>query len=232
MAKTAQKPTFQENQLFVAYYRTSTKDQVNGLDAQKYSIRKYVESVNGILTGEFQEHETGTSSRKRIQVYKAVATAIQSQATLIVHKIDRISRDMNFWSEVKRSNVKFLSLDNLSRSDLLADIMMSIGAHEHAWVKKRQRDAYDVLRRKGVKLGKVDNLTKSARAKAIKNSIATRRSISEFQNKTIVGHICDYRKAGWTYQKLADRLNELGHRTNKGNMFFPNTVKQLHDKFC
>jgi DNA invertase Pin-like site-specific DNA recombinase len=42
----------------------------------------------------FIEIETGTRKKKRIEIYKAIELAQKEKATLIVGKLDRLSRDV------------------------------------------------------------------------------------------------------------------------------------------
>lgn len=214
---------------FIGYIRTSTIDQVAGLEAQKTAITNYIKSVGGELVEFYQEQMTGTSKRKRVEVYKAVAAAIECNGTLVVSKIDRIGRDLGFWQEVKRSGVKFLSLDNPGGSDLIANIMMSIAESEAKWIKQRQMDSYKELKKKGRTFGKVENLTAEARERAIQNSSNTRKEMARLQNKKVIGYICDLKElANKSFGDIARRLNELGYQSSRGKKFSYTTVKQLY----
>lgn len=232
-----------QQQKFVAYLRTSTKEQQAGLEAQRTSIKAYVKSIDGILLESFEEHMTGTGKNKRVEVYKAVSLALQNDATLVVHKIDRIARDLDFWTEIKRSGVKFLALDNPSGSELLANILMSVASAEHNWMKTRQREGFAELKKQGVKFGNRKNiLNKANRKKALENSIKTRKELSKLKNSQAIGYICDMRdsqvkdKKGIlhtrTWKQIADRLNELNYKTARGKKFFPTSVKQLYEVHC
>lgn len=204
----------------IAYYRTSTKDQVNGLEAQRNAIKSYLNSIDGQLLAEYEEQETGTSKRMRIEIYKAIEQCKATGSTLIVHKIDRIARDLKFWVLLQDANIQFLSLDNIGQSKLVANILMSVASAEHEMIKERQRNAYKVMREKGIKLGNTANmLNPKSRLKAISISAKNRKEMSLLKHSIVIQHSKDYLKLGMSYTQIAKRLNEIGYRTAKKCLF-------------
>ncbi len=231
--KSKSTPKLPSKPSFIAYYRTSTAEQTAGLEAQRNSIRSYIKANDGILAGEFEEHLTGTGKKKRVEVYKAVAQALQTGSTLIVHKVDRLARDMNFWQEIKRSNVKFLSLDNPGQSEMITNILLSIAEAEANWMKKRQLEAYTQLKANGDKFGDVKTMKNpELRKKALAASIATRKELSSTKNSQVLVHICKYRNGGDTWYQIAKTLNTANHKTSRGKEFQASTVKQLYEQHC
>src|SRR5690349_10183296 len=94
---------------FVAYYRVSTKRQGLsglGLDAQREAVTSYLASVNGQLIGEFTEVEHGTRrGNGRPQFAAALALCRLQRATLCIAKLDRLSRNVAFISNLMESGV-------------------------------------------------------------------------------------------------------------------------------
>lgn len=92
---------------YVAYYRVSTQKQGStglGLQAQKNAVARHI-SDEGNLIGEFVEVETGTRKKKRVEIYKAIELAKANNAILIVAKLDRLARDVEFTSALYNANV-------------------------------------------------------------------------------------------------------------------------------
>ena len=58
------------------------------------------ESNNGNLIESFTEIETGTSKRKRTEIYKAIDFAKKNNAILVIAKIDRLARNVFFVSSL------------------------------------------------------------------------------------------------------------------------------------
>ena len=82
---------------YIAYYRVSTRKQGDsglGLDAQKRMVQGYVGST--IILNEFTEVESGTSKGKRPILQQAIQKCQDENATLVIAKIDRLSRNVNF----------------------------------------------------------------------------------------------------------------------------------------
>ena len=78
---------------FVAYFRVSTDKQGKsgaGLDAQRNDVMRF---TNGDVIAEFTDIESGAKS-DRPEYRKAIAYAIQHDATLVIAKLDRLSREV------------------------------------------------------------------------------------------------------------------------------------------
>ena len=88
-------------QRFVTYRRVSTKEQGRsglGLEAQSRDIALYLASYAEEpweVIGEFTEVDSGANA-DRPELAKAKALAKKLKATLLVAKLDRLSRDVEF----------------------------------------------------------------------------------------------------------------------------------------
>src|SRR5688500_8357428 len=103
----------EQKKKFVAYYRCSTAEQGRsglGLSAQKATVTKYV-AGNGDLIGEYTEVETGTNKRQRTEIQAAIQFAKKEKATLVIAKLDRLSRNVNFVSSLMESGIDFVACD-------------------------------------------------------------------------------------------------------------------------
>src|SRR4030095_10575243 len=90
------------NGKYVAYYRVSTEKQgVSGLglEAQKAQVAAYLNGGTWSLVGEFVEIESGKrADRPRLRA--AIAAAKKARATLLVAKLDRLTRNVHFLTHV------------------------------------------------------------------------------------------------------------------------------------
>ena len=100
----------------VAYYRVSTSEQGRsglGLEAQKTAVKDYIWRNGAILVAEFTEVESGKLN-SRTQLQAALKHARLTKSTLIVAKLDRLSRSMlDFVSIVERARKHGWSLISL-----------------------------------------------------------------------------------------------------------------------
>lgn len=217
---------------FIAYYRLSVlakdKEQANsyGFQAQHTAVEQYVERVGGNITASYQEVETGTKRRKRVEVYKAIAACKQSNSTLIVAKLDRLARDCQFVAELLNSGIKFLCVENPSATPTLLQIMASIAEAEATSIRQRIKAAFAVGKSKGKVYGRIQNLTSEGRAKAV----ATRTALADcnINNIRAKGYITVLRNNGLTYQAIADKLNSEGFLTATGKAFTPKAAQLLY----
>src|SRR5579862_7563773 len=98
---------------FVAYYRVSTQQQGRsglGLEAQRKTVTDYLNGGRWDLIGEFTEVETGKGDDaldKRPQLRAALVFCKKRKATLIIAKLDRLSRDVHFISGLLKTGVEF-----------------------------------------------------------------------------------------------------------------------------
>src|ERR1022692_2979966 len=105
---------------FVAYYRVSTQKQGMsglGLQAQRNAVSSFIKDDDNLL-GEFTEIETGTRKRKRIEIYKAIEFAKKEKAILLVAKLDRLTRDVEFTAALYNGAVEFVCVDNPNANKL------------------------------------------------------------------------------------------------------------------
>src|SRR5580692_2575113 len=90
----------------VTYIRVSTAQQGKsglGIEAQRAALARFVEAEGCEVVGEFVEVETGKGAdaiERRPQLAAARATARKAKAAVLVAKLDRLSRDVAFISDL------------------------------------------------------------------------------------------------------------------------------------
>ena len=93
---------------YVIYKRVSTKRQGQsglGLEAQQEICLKYISEAGGVLVAAYQDIESGTH-RKRPGLLKAIERCKQENATLVIAKLDRLARDIEFTFKVINSGIQ------------------------------------------------------------------------------------------------------------------------------
>jgi DNA invertase Pin-like site-specific DNA recombinase len=106
-------------QRYVAYYRVSTKRQARsrlGLEDQRRKIHAFLKRGGSELLAEYTEHESAyRPARKtlatRPMLRDAIALCRETQATLLVATLHRLSRSFAFIASLMESDVRFLSVD-------------------------------------------------------------------------------------------------------------------------
>src|SRR5436190_2168654 len=96
---------------FLAYYRVSTASQSAsglGLEAQAATVRQF--AGGNPIVREYTDVESGKHD-DRPQLALALAECRRRRATLLIAKLDRLSRNVRFVAELMDSGVDFVACD-------------------------------------------------------------------------------------------------------------------------
>jgi DNA invertase Pin-like site-specific DNA recombinase len=140
---------------FVAYYRVSTVKQGRsglGLEAQREAVRTFLNGGNWALLGEHTEVESGKVDN-RPELTKALSACHLTGATLVIAKLDRLSRDTHFLLGLEKAGVDFVAADMPTANRLTVRLMAVIAQEEREMIAKRTKDALAAAKARGVKLG-------------------------------------------------------------------------------
>ncbi|WP_189413656.1 recombinase family protein, partial [Neogemmobacter tilapiae] len=139
----------------VAYERVSTARQGQsglGLEAQRKVIEDHARQTGAILAGRFTEVESGRKA-DRPELGKALHLAKVTGATLVIAKLDRLSRNAAFLLALRDSGVRFLACDMPQANDLTVGIMALVAEAEREAISRRTKEALAAARARGTKLG-------------------------------------------------------------------------------
>lgn len=207
------------SQKFVTYLRVSTQRQgISGLGilAQREAIANYLNGVNGAeVVAEFEEHETGRGSNalaKRPQLAAALTLCKKTGATLLVGKLDRLSRNVRFISELMESRVRFVACDLPEANELTLHMMAAFAQYEAKRISERTRDALRAAKGRGVRLG----ATGPANLKA---NIEQRQREADSFALSLAPVINGFRAQGMSQRKMVDALNRLNIRAARGGQW-------------
>jgi DNA invertase Pin-like site-specific DNA recombinase len=216
---------------YIAYYRVSRKEQGIsglGLSAQRSSVEKYVSSQDGTILNEYTEIETGTNKRKRIEIQKAIQMAKSENAVLVIAKLDRLSRNVNFISSLMDSGIEFIAVDMPTANNFTIHIFSALAEQEAKLISSRTKQALAELKKKGLVLGNPKNLNDNARAKGV--ATIRENAINNDRNRQAQSVIMSCKERGMSYREIAKYLNELNFKTRYGNQFLAPTVHQLYNR--
>ena len=219
--------------LFIAYYRVSTKQQGIsglGLDAQKASVLNYIAHNGNIIIGEFTEIESGKHDN-RPELQKAINLTKEKNGTLVIAKLDRLSRNMTFISSLMDAKVKFICADMPEATELTIHIFASLAQWERKRISQRTKEALDAkrIREPEHKFGTPANLTNEAILKAhsvVSNNARTSQSVRHAYH-----FIKSSKESGMSYQSIANSLNKEGYLTRQGKQFHAMQVFNIWKRF-
>jgi DNA invertase Pin-like site-specific DNA recombinase len=151
---------------FIAYYRVSTAKQGRsglGLEAQRRAVEDYLNGGRWKLLQEFTEVESGKHAHDRPQLTEALHLARVTGATLVIAKLDRLSRNAAFLLTLRDSGVSFVAADLPDANHMVVGVMALIAQHEREAISKRTKEALQAAKRRGVILGNPKVLEHCAR---------------------------------------------------------------------
>lgn len=153
---------------YVAYYRVSTDKQGRsglGLEAQRQSVENLMTRNNGEVISEYVEIESG-KREDRPELVAAIEAAKSAKATLVVAKLDRLSRSVAFIAALLESHVDFVVADMPEANRLTIHILAAVAEHEREMISQRTREALAAAKKRGVRLGNPmwEDAVKRARA--------------------------------------------------------------------
>lgn len=214
---------------YIAYYRVSTQKQGEsklGLEAQKREVNKIL-GVDDILLAEYQEIESGKNN-ERPELQKAINHCKSCKVTLLIAKLDRLSRSLTFISQLMDSKVEFKTCDMPEASTFTIQIFAALAEQEARFISQRTKAALAELKEKGVKLGSPQNLTENARQKSI--SIRAINAQQNENNRKATAFIISMRNQGYSFAYISKVLNKNGFKTRRDKQFSQMTVKRLCDR--
>jgi DNA invertase Pin-like site-specific DNA recombinase len=214
---------------FVSYCRVSTEKQGRsglGLEAQRQAIAEYLNGAKPIA--EFIEIESGkndTRSKLREALHRAKVTG----ATMVIAKLDRLSRNVRFIAELQESKVKFVCCDMPDANELTIHIFASLAAWERQQISDRTKKALAAARKRGVKLGNPNGaraLKRARRGNAA--AVAMLKAGADRRADDVMPIVNDIRASGVTsLLGIADELNARGILTARGGQWYATTVRNL-----
>jgi DNA invertase Pin-like site-specific DNA recombinase len=211
---------------YTPYYRVSTQKQGIsglGLEAQQTAVRAFVQDPAQLLT-EYVEVESGKKNQ-RPQLLAAMAEARRVGSTLLIAKLDRLSRNASFILALRDSGVDFVCCDMPDANTLTVGLFAVLAQHERETISKRTKDALTAKKAQGFQLGNPQNMTPAITQQG---QATMQRNAREHQANQQAALLADLlRVQGATLWQIANRLNAAGYRARRGGVFHATTIHRL-----
>ena len=219
---------------FITYHRVSTAKQGRsglGLSAQQHTAEGFLRTIQDAkLIAEFVEVEHGTKrGNNRPKLAAALAMCRIHGATLLISKLDRLSRCVSFISALMDSGVDFCACDNPHATRLTIHILAAIAEDEALRISQRTKDALAAAKRRGTPLGgDRGRQTRSQLLAANAASAQVRSAAAQQRAADLQPIIEELRSAGCsTLASIAEGLNQRGITTARGSQWSPAQVYRV-----
>jgi DNA invertase Pin-like site-specific DNA recombinase len=219
---------------FVSYLRVSTQKQGQsglGLEAQRKAVEDYLNGGDWNLIEEVVEVESGKKN-KRPKLNEAIELCKASGATLVVAKIDRLTRDAAFLLNLKDAGIDFIAADMPEANRLTIGIMALVAEQEREAISKRTKEALAAAKVRGVQLGayrdgnfvgRVGTSQDAKNASEARTALYRRRAVAKLPRIKKVDPDDSLSLRG-----IAQKLNDMGVPTISGKgKWSANSVRRL-----
>jgi DNA invertase Pin-like site-specific DNA recombinase len=217
----------------VGYIRVSTARQGRsglGIEAQRAALARFAETEGHELVHEFVEVETGKGADaldRRPQLTAALAEARKRKdCSVVVAKLDRLSRDVHFISGLMAHRVRFIVSELGADADpFMLHLYAALAEKERALISERTKQALASAKARGIALGG-PNLP-AAREIAQ----ATIKAHADQHAANVLPIIREAQRAGATsLREIAEALNARGIATARGGRWHASSVKNMIDR--
>jgi DNA invertase Pin-like site-specific DNA recombinase len=218
---------------FIAYFRVSTDKQGKsglGLEAQQKAVKDYLSGGNWNLVASFVEIESGRRS-DRPKLQEALVACRIHKATLVVAKVDRLTRSVGFLHKLIDAGVevRFCDLPQLEGAvgRFMLTQMAAVAELEAGLISKRTKDALSAAKARGVKLGNNPRNMVVHGDKGRAASLATRFTSANDRAKDLAAIVTPLMSQGQSLRVIAATLDAQGIKTARGSQWTAAAVSRV-----
>ncbi|MBK3874000.1 recombinase family protein [Stutzerimonas frequens] len=223
----------------VAYYRVSTASQGQsglGLDAQREYVRIAASQGGWTVIAEFEDRESGALPPESRTACKAALARCRAEgATLVVAKLDRLSRDVEHIAGLlKLVDFKVATMPNADKFQL--HLYAALAEQEREFISRRTVDALASLKARAEAGDRVaqQKIERRTAGRSVAHSLGNGAAVRAAQAKAdqYAEGLRSAVKAALfdgvqSLPQLAAWLERHGHKTARGASFTPTAASRL-----
>lgn len=231
----------------INYYRVSTAKQGRsglGLDAQRAEVEAFCAARGCQPLAEYTEVESGKRD-DRPELARALHHAKVTGATLVIAKLDRLSRNLAFLAALQEAGTSFVAADMPEANELTIHIMAAMAQAERKAISKRTKEALAAAKaraeangggvkangerwKNGAKLGNPMGAKAFGPYRGNGAAVAAIKAKAGAFARDVMPIIEDIRGDGHTsLRATAAQLNGRGIMTARGGKWGPQSVSDL-----
>jgi DNA invertase Pin-like site-specific DNA recombinase len=214
----------------IAYLRVSTQRQQRsglGIEAQRAMIVRFAEAEGLEITGEYVEAETGKGADaldRRPQLAAALAAAKAAKCSVVVSKLDRLSRDVAFVAGLMAQRVPFIVAELGRDADpFMLHLYAALAEKERRLISERTKAALAAKKASGAALGNPKNVRHAGQlGRSAQQTEADRFATNVLP---VIRSILAHGPVGMV--SIAQQLNQCGIRTARGGNWHVSSVANV-----
>ena len=165
----------------------------------------------------------------RTELTAALQLSRLTGATLVIAKLDRLSRNAAFLLTLRDSGVKFLAVDMPEANELTIGIMALVAQAEREAISRRTKEALAVAKARGVKLGNPNGAEALRRAGkgavALRAAVVANADLHAEDLRAVVEDI--WAEGAVSLRAIAAALSCRGMLTRRGGRWQVSNVRNL-----
>src|SRR4030081_1502512 len=214
----------------IAYLRVSTQRQGRsglGIEAQRATIQQFASTESLTIAAEFVEFESGKGADaldRRPQLAAALAAAKVAKCSVVVAKLDRLSRDVAFVAGLMAPRVPFIVAELGRDADpFMLHLYAALAEKERRLISERTKAALAAKKASGATLGNPRN-SGAAGQPGRQIQIA---AADQFASGLLPVIDAIRRTGATTLEAITRALNDRGIRPARGTRWYASSVANL-----
>lgn len=203
----------------ITYRRVSTEEQKKsnlGLEAQQKDLDAFVGTHDLTVVGAYEEVMSAKGVSDTLKARPALAAALADAkargCSILVAKLDRLSRDVHFISGLMIQRVPFIVANiGLNADPFMLHIYAALAEQERRMISQRTTAALAALKARGVGLGGLNEKVRGKGAETNRRN-ALARSLPAIEFISLLGDLTQFNLA-----ELAGALNAAHVPTPSGH---------------
>src|SRR6195256_4554592 len=214
----------------IAYFRVSTHQQQRsglGIEAQRATVRQFAAAERLTIVAEFVEFESGKGADaldRRPQLAAALIAAKASKCSVVVAKLDRLSRDVAFVAGLMAQRVPFMVAELGRDADpFMLHLYAALAEKERRLIFERTKAALTAKKASGAKLGNPRNIAIAG----FLGRHAQMAAADEFVAGLLPVVLAIRNSGAQTLEAMSRALNDRGIRSARGARWHASSVSNL-----
>ncbi len=214
----------------IAYLRVSTQRQARsglGVEAQRAAIARFAEAEGLTLVREFVETETGKgvdALERRPELAAALAAAKSAKCSVLVSKLDRLSRDVAFVSGLMAQRVPFIVAELGRDADpFMLHLYAALAEKERRLISERTKAALSAKKQNGDRLGNPRSLAQAG----VVGRQSQVSAADDFATRMLPVFQAVQQAGARSMVAIAEALNQRGIATARDGRWHPSSVANV-----